>query len=69
MPFILPDSPETAKFLTVAERATLKRRLQQDSGTSAGQVETKEKFQWRFMRAAFLDWKIWFAIFVFWGNT
>ena len=69
VPFILPDSPETAKFLTEEERQTIIRRLRQDAGTPAGQVETKEPFQWRFVRAAFLDWKIWFAIFIFWGNT
>lgn len=68
-PFILPDSPDAARFLTPAEKAILKLRLQQDSGTSSGKVETSEKFQWKFLRAAFLDWKIWFAILIFWGNT
>lgn len=68
-PFILPDSPETARFLTPEEKAIIRRRLEQDSGTSAGRVETKEKFQWKFIRSALLDWKIWFAVFIFWGNT
>jgi len=68
-PFILPDSPDAANFLTAAEKATIKLRLEQDSGTSAGKVATSEKFQWKFVRRALLDWKIWFAILIFWGNT
>lgn len=69
VPFILPDSPDSANFLTSAEKTIIKIRLEQDSGTSSGSVETKEKFQWKFLQAAFCDWKIWFAIFIFWGNT
>jgi hypothetical protein len=68
-PFILPDSIDKANFLTAQEKALIKLRLQQDSGTASGTVEVDEKFQWRFLRAAFLDWKIWFAILIFWGNT
>lgn len=69
VPFILPDSPSTAKFLEPREREILLGRLAQDSGTVAGRVEVKEKFQWKVLRAALVDWKIWFAIFIFWGNT
>jgi len=68
-PFVLPDSPETAGFLTPEEKAIIKFRLEQDSGTAAGRVETAEKFQWKFIRNALFDWKIWFAVFIFWGNT
>lgn len=69
VPFTLPDSPATASFLSESEREVIRLRLQQDSGTSAGVVETREKFQWRFLRSTFLDWKIWFAVLIFWGNT
>lgn len=69
VPFILPDSPDRAKFLTNAEKSIIKLRLEEDSGTSAGRVETEEKFQWKSLWAALFDWKIWFAIFIFWGNT
>ncbi|EXJ87212.1 hypothetical protein A1O3_04171 [Capronia epimyces CBS 606.96] len=68
-PFVLPDSPDTAGFLTAAEKATIKFRLEQDSGTAAGKVSTTESFQWKFLWAALFDWKIWFAVFIFWGNT
>ena len=60
-PFILPDSPETAKFLNIEEKALVIHRLEEDSGTSSGKVETNERFQWKFLRAALLDWKIWCA--------
>lgn len=69
VPFILPDSPVTARFLSAEEKAMILLRMEQDSGTSSGKVETAEKFQWKFVWAALLDWKIWFAIFIFWGNT
>lgn len=59
-PLILPDSPETANFLTIEERALVIHRLEEDSGTSSGKVETNEKFRWKFLRAALLDWKIWY---------
>ena len=55
----LPDSPETAKFLKPYEREFLVRRLQQDSGTKAGQVATKDTFQWSALRAALFEWKVW----------
>lgn len=58
-PLSLSDSPYTAKFLTEEERKLLLYRLEQDSGTSKGKVETNEKFQWKFLRAALMDWKIW----------
>lgn len=58
----LPDSPETARFLEPYEREFLVRRLQQDSGTTAGQVATKDAFHWPSLRAAFLEWKIWYTL-------
>ena len=68
-PFVLADSPDTCTFLTGSERDLLKKRLEEDCGTAAGKVETNEQFQWKFLRAALLDWKIWFTVMVFWGNT
>ncbi|KAK4942804.1 hypothetical protein LTR10_017564 [Elasticomyces elasticus] len=65
----LPDSPETASFLTPGEKEFIIRRLRQDAGTSAGQVRTNEGFQWRYLRAALSDWKIYFAVIIYWGNS
>lgn len=65
----LPDSPTTAKFLSSEEKEFLKKRLEEDSGTVAGRVQTNEKFQWSFLKSTVSDWKIWFTVFICWGNT
>ncbi|CAH0019800.1 unnamed protein product, partial [Clonostachys rhizophaga] len=44
IPWALPDSPETASFLTQKEKAILIHRLQQDVGTQARE-DSAEKFQ------------------------
>lgn len=69
VPFLLPDSPERANWLTPEEKQFLRHRLEQDSGTKAGKVETLDHFKFKYLVAAFSDWKIWFTIFIFWGNT
>ncbi|KAK0378851.1 hypothetical protein CLIM01_03822 [Colletotrichum limetticola] len=69
LPWTLPDSPETAYFLTPGGKALIKTRLEQDAGTTAGMVKTSEGFKWMYLRAAFTDWKIWFTVFIYWGNT
>ncbi|KAL0261306.1 hypothetical protein SLS55_005003 [Diplodia seriata] len=66
---LLPNSPETATFLTAAERRFLVRRLQTDSGTETGHVETEDLFHWPTIRAALVEWKIWFAIIIYWVST
>ncbi|KAK5464892.1 hypothetical protein LTS15_001455 [Exophiala xenobiotica] len=63
----LPDSPETASFLTAGEKDFIIRRLRQDAVTSAGQVRTNDGFQWRYLRAAMSDWKVYFAVIIYWG--
>ncbi|ETN46418.1 uncharacterized protein HMPREF1541_00602 [Cyphellophora europaea CBS 101466] len=69
LPWTLPDSPATASFLTPEERDFIARRLVQDSGTSAGKVGTTEGFNWAYLKSALLEWKIWFAVFIYWGNA
>ncbi|CAI6093584.1 unnamed protein product [Clonostachys chloroleuca] len=69
LPWTLPDSPAVAKFLTPGEKELIHQRLQRDSGTSEGKVATEEAFQWRYLRAALLDYKIYLGIIMFWGNT
>lgn len=69
IPLLLPDSPDRAKFLSEDEKAFIKLRLQHDSGTTSGTVATNEKFQWKFLRGALLDWKIYLAVFMYWGNS
>lgn len=65
----LPDSPETAKFLEPYERDFIIRRLQQDAGTKSGQVATSDGFKWASLRSALFEWKIWFAVLAYWGNS
>ncbi|KAJ4228773.1 hypothetical protein NW757_014112 [Fusarium falciforme] len=69
LPWTLPDSPETASFLTADEKTRIKTRLEQDSGTTSGTVQTSEGFKWMYLKSAFTDWKIWFTVFIYWGNT
>ncbi|GJE96617.1 MFS general substrate transporter [Phanerochaete sordida] len=53
--FILVDFPSTASFLTPRERAYVVYRTKFD-GSSVGE---QEQFRWRYVLAAFLDWKTW----------
>ncbi|KAF9878378.1 Major facilitator superfamily [Colletotrichum karsti] len=67
--FLLPDGPEKAKFLAPEERRFLCERLAHDAGTKAGKVGLKDKFHWPTIRDVFIDWKMWAAVIVYWGNT
>jgi MFS family permease len=66
---LLPDSPETAKFLKKEEREWLVNRLALDTGTGHGQVTNQDKIKWFHIKNAFKDWKIYAGIVIFWGNT
>ena len=65
----LPDSPETASFLTAHQKSVIERRLMQDAGTKAGHVNTRDGFSWHFLKEALLEWKIWLAVIIYWGNS
>ncbi|UNI17029.1 hypothetical protein JDV02_003408 [Purpureocillium takamizusanense] len=70
IPFLLlPDSPETSKFLTSREKKILYDRLRADAGTESGEVELHDKFHWPTIRSAFLEWKIWVAIIIYLAHT
>lgn len=66
---VLPDSPETAHFLTKEEKEFIINRLALETGTGHGRVTNADKINKRLIFAAFKDWKVWLAIVVFWGNT
>jgi hypothetical protein len=53
--FILQDFPDTAKFLTEAERTVVIRRLQTDDQFSAA----GETLRWKYIFQSLLDWKTW----------
>ncbi|KZM22328.1 transmembrane transport [Ascochyta rabiei] len=66
---ILPNSPETASFLTQPERDLLIRRLQDDSGSGQGKATNNDKMGKQHVIAGLSDWKVWAAVVIFWGNT
>jgi MFS family permease len=66
---ILPDSPETARFLTQPERDLLVSRLSNDSGSGQGQATNSDKISKEQILTGLSDWKIWAATVIFWGNT
>ena len=68
LPWILPDSPETASFLTEHEKNFIARRLIQDAGTTSGKVYTVEGFKWKYLKAALTEWKIYLAVIIYYGN-
>jgi hypothetical protein len=67
IPFVLPDSPKTASFLSEENRRFLVQRLSRGTGTT-GRVNTNEKFQWRYVKAACTDWKMYLSVLVYWAN-
>lgn len=67
--FILPDSPETAKFLTKHEKEFIVNRLALETGSGHGRVTNSDKINFNHIKAAFSEWKIWAAVICFWANS
>ncbi|KAL1758198.1 major facilitator superfamily domain-containing protein [Schizophyllum commune] len=61
--WIIQDFPDTAKFLTPAERAVVIRRLQADDQFSAAGEQLKMKYIWK----SFADWKTWVGMIIYVG--
>ncbi|KAI0274731.1 MFS general substrate transporter [Gloeopeniophorella convolvens] len=61
--WVLQDFPETAKFLTEAERVYVIRGLQEDMQFSAG----GEKFKFKYLRQCLTDWKTYIAMGIYMG--
>lgn len=53
--WIVQDFPDTAKFLSEAERTVVVRRLQNDDQFSAA----GERLRWKYIFQSLLDWKTW----------
>ncbi|KAK3072726.1 hypothetical protein LTR53_006308 [Teratosphaeriaceae sp. CCFEE 6253] len=62
---LLPDSPETASFLTEREREIIVNRLVMETGSGHGRVTNSDKINRKLILAAFKEPRIWGA----WGNT
>jgi MFS family permease len=65
--FLLPDRPETAKFLTKEEREFVVNRIALGTGSGRGRITNNDKVSWANIRVAFSDWKVWMAIIPFWA--
>lgn len=65
--FILPDKPETAKFLTKREREFVINRIALYTGSGMGRTTNNDKVQWKYIKAAFSDWKVFAAVVPFWA--
>lgn len=59
---LLPDSPNTASFLTTEEREFIVLRLEQDTGSGRGKVTNNDKVTKRQVIAGLTDWKVWAAV-------
>jgi len=60
--FFIFDSPKTSSFLSKEEQEILTNRLRYDGVA----VPMSDHFSWKFVRTAFVDWKLWmvFQIYV-----
>ncbi|KAL4973567.1 major facilitator superfamily domain-containing protein [Aspergillus desertorum] len=56
--YVMNDYPSTAKFLSAAEKAEVKRRLEEDRSSLA------DEYNMKFFWDAVKDWKIWVHMFV-----
>jgi len=64
--FLLPDNPQTARFLTKEEREFVVNRIAYEHGGS-GRVTNDDKIKMHHIKSAFADWRIWMAIIPFWA--
>ncbi|KAI0079386.1 MFS general substrate transporter [Panus rudis PR-1116 ss-1] len=62
--WIIQDFPDTAKFLTEAERTVVIRRLQEDDQFSAA----GEKLRWKYIWQSLIDWKTWLGMLLYMGS-
>lgn len=65
--FLLPDKPETAKFLTIREREFVVNRIALHTGSGSGRVTNADKINWTSFKSGFRDWRVWLSIIPFWG--
>lgn len=66
---LLPDSPQTARFLTKHEKEFLINRLALETGSKVGRVTNADKIKLKHVIAALKEWKIWAAVIMFWAAS
>lgn len=62
--FLLPDKPETARFLSPKEREFVVNRIARQGGA---RMMNDDKISMSQVKAGFSDWRIWLAVVPFWG--
>ena len=62
--FVLPDTPESAYFLTAEEKAFAAARLKRQTGYT----EKAAEFHWDDVKKCFKDWKVWVFCFAQFGS-
>lgn len=75
IPWLLPDSPNDASFLLPSDKEFINACLRHDLGVQSegdgprtnGEM-AEEKFQWKYLKDTLLDWKIYLAVLIYWGN-
>jgi MFS family permease len=68
-PFLLPDKPATASFLTPEEREFVITRLEFETGSGSGKVTNDDRITFAHVKHALSEWKIWAMVIVFYGNS
>jgi hypothetical protein len=66
---VLPDNPETAKFLSNEEKEFIINRLALETGSGHGRVTNADRIRIHHVLAGFQDWRIWAGVVCFWANT
>lgn len=66
---LLPDNPETCKFLKKHEKEFIINRLALETGSGTGRVTNADRIHWSHIKAALKEWKIWASVLMFWGNS
>ncbi|KAF5264475.1 hypothetical protein FOXYS1_4738 [Fusarium oxysporum] len=66
--FVLPDGPETAKFLTPEERRFLAWRMQAEMGINSDQAH-EGKLDFQTVKSGLNDWRIYVAVLIFLANS
>jgi hypothetical protein len=67
--WLLPDSPERARFLTKEEKEFIINRIAVDTGSGRGHVTNADKINMSHIKRGLSEWRIYLMILVYWANS
>lgn len=67
MPFLIPDTPELASWLSPDEKKFIDLRLRRSGVRTA--TQESDKFSWTLLGKTMIDWKIFLGILMAWANS